>query len=1186
MKLTVLLITAALVQVQASGLAQTVSISGKNIPLRTIFSEIKKQTGFVVFGKEDLLAKTKPVSLTVYNVPLVEFLELIMKDQPLKYKIHSKSIMLSPRTDFSISSDGKLVEASSSLSAPPINLKGTVLGENGVPLPGVTISVKGTNLNTKTDDQGHFSLNNVPKDAIIAFSYIGYSTFEYKVSDTRSDLSIKLIQKSNVLNEVVMVGYGTSRRKDLTGAVSSVKVSEINNTPLVTIDQALAGKAPGVQVTQADGSPGGVARIRIRGGTSLLGGNDPLYIIDGVQVQISNQYISAGAEITNPIEAVGGSSRDASMGQMVGSSFGRGLNALAGLNINDIESIDILKDASATAIYGSRAANGVVIITTKKGKKNEKPLLEANYYYGVSSAITEKVLNADQYRDIFLKGSRNLNMRLADKGLPADEAATAYLANPSLLGTANINWLDMVTRTGQTQNADLSVRGGGAGSSYYMSLGYNKTTGTLLGTDFSRVAGKINMTNELNDKLRLIANLDLGFTTNNITNGLYGSAVLAPPTFEPFNPDGTLSEFPNAIFPGSTATSSNIRNPMILLRSKNLAENNLLLGSLALEYDILKDLRFRSSGSINYSGSHQVTYQPSSTPVLNNNLGAAPGSTGVGSQAQSWNKDFFFENTLTWNREFNQNHRLTLLGGTSWQKTSAKRFAANGQTYPDDVYLNGLSSAAVYLQPTANEEYASLLSFYIRANYAFKERYLVTLTGRSDASSKFPPSNRVGYFPSFGVAWRMKEESFLQNVSWLSELKIRASAGYTGTQNIGNNMFYTLYTPAAYAGNNALIPTQLGNDAIKWENTLQKDLGLDISLFDGRLSSSIGYYEKYTKGLLMASVVPESSGFTTAIVNKADIRNRGLEIELRGEIIKGGNFSWNMGINVSGNRSKVTKLNRLLPSATSIGYDDPAYAGETIGNNVLIPGKPLGQFFGATYLGPLRSQKEVTDYIYDPVTNPNGSIYMTFPPWSNTVGIGSPRYQTYGNVYGNKSLAPFFYNRGPIGSAIPKFFGGMTHTISYKQFSLIANLTYSYGGKIIYLYESTSLGLGSLTNKSTRILLPTYQDDPGSDRPTLYLKESNVAAGAGASTQNVFDASYIKLKSINISYALPQSLVSKIGLKSGMIYVSGSNLFTITRYPGPDPEVSNDPYSIIGGYTDDASYPQARQYTFGARLTF
>ncbi|MBS1566798.1 MAG: TonB-dependent receptor, partial [Bacteroidetes bacterium] len=1134
-----------------------------------------KQTGYSFFFDVALLEKAGKVTIEVKNVPLETALDIALKDQGLTYKVIEKTIVLKPK----VKSNG--ADDMTDAAAPPVT--GVIRGANDEPLAKVTIRVKGKKTTVTSDDNGNFTIDARQGDVLI-FSSVGYETQEVKI---KSIAAVNIAMKRSVtsLNEMVVMGYGSTRRRDLTGSVSSVNPEEIKNTPFVSIDQALAGKAAGVQVVQADGSPGGVARIRIRGGTSLIGGNDPLYIIDGVQVQIANQYIGAGAEITNPIEGIGGSSRDASRGSTVGSSFARGLNTLAGLNINDIESIDILKDASATAIYGSRAANGVVIITTKKGRRNEKPVLEANYYYGVSRPVTEKVLNASQYRDIYLKGSRNLNERLAAKGLPADPAATAYIANPALLGTADINWIDLVTRTGGAHNADVSVRGGGSGSSYFMSLGYNASDGTLLGTSFSRVAGKFNLNNEFNNKLRLITNLDYGFTKNNITNGLYGAALLAPPTWGPYNADGTLSAFPNAIFPGSTSTASGIVNPMALLSGKNQADGLMLLGSIALEYDVLKDLKFRSVASINYSTSHQVTYEPSTVPVINNSLGAVAGSTGVGSQSQLQNKNVFFENTLTWDKTFNANHRITLLGGTSWQKTSSTQFSASGQTYPDNTYLNGLSSAAVYLRPTAAESYASLLSFYTRANYAFKERYLLTLTGRADASSKFPPKNRVGYFPSFGVAWRMKEESFLKNVTWLSELKLRASAGYTGTQNIGDNMFYTLYTPAAYAGTNALVPTQLGNDEIKWENTLQKDAGIDVSLFNGRITSSIGYYEKYTKGLLMAASVPLSTGFATAIVNKVDIRNRGVEIEVRGEIIKGKSFGWTMGLNVSGNRSRVEKLNRLLPNATSLGYDDPVYTGESIGNYALVPGQPIGQMYGAVFLGLLKTQQQVNDYLYGP-TNPNGSIWATFPPTSNTIGIGSPRYQTYGDVYGTKALAPYLFNRTQIGGATPKFFGGITNTFSYKNFSLIANLTYSYGGNILYLYESNTYGLADLRNRGVRTLLPTVQDDPGSSRPTIYLKEANTATGAGASTLNVFDASYIKLKSINISYALPQAWLKKVGLKQGLVYMAGSNLFRITSYPGPDPEVSNDPYSIIGGNTDDGSYPQARQYTFGVRFGF
>lgn len=1180
MKLTTLILITGILQVSASTYAQRISLSERNVSLTAILDHISTQTGYDFLFDSVNLKNLNNLSVKAQNEELKEVLSRILAPRNLVFSIKNNTVIIKE------AERSLLTKVSDFFAA--VNVTGRVVDQADKPLPGITVSVTGSRKSVATDSEGRFQLNNVDEQATLQFSSVGYETQEIRLNG-RTTLMVSMKQTSTALNEVVMVGYGSTRRKDLTGSIASVNVNEINNTPLVAIDQALAGKAMGVQVTQSDGSPGGVARIRIRGGASLLGGNDPLYIIDGVQVQVSNSYVSTGFEVQNPIAALGKISFAAGDDLYTGlrSNFGRGVNTLAGLNINDIESIDILKDASATAIYGSRAANGVVIITTKKGKKNEKPVLEANYYTALSKAISQKVLNADQYRQVFLEGSRNLNARLAANNQPADASASAYIADPSLLGTANTDWLDMVLRTGITQNADVSVRGGGSGSSYYMSLGYNKNKGTIVGTDFSRVAGKINLINELNEKLRLIANLDMGFTKNNITNGAYGAAILAPPTFAPYNADGSLQTFNTAVFAGSTATSSGIVNPLAMLQATNLSEGNTLLGSLSLEYDILKELKFRTTASINNSGNNQLNYQPSSVTVINQGgAGITQTNAGIGAQSQTRNRDMFYETNLTWDKQFNENHRLNVLGGSTWQKTTAKSFGANGQGYPDDFFLNGLSSAAVFLKPTASEAYSSMLSFYLRANYSFKERYLLTLTGRSDASSKFPKNTRVFYTPSFGVAWRIKEESFLKQVEWVDELKIRASAGYTGNQNLGNNLFYTLFTPASLAGSNALVMSQLGNDLLKPERTLQKDIGLDFSIFQGRLSGSAGYYQKHTKGVLLPSQIPGSSGFGSVYMNKASIDNKGLELELRGTIIRNNDFGWNLAFNISANRSRLGELNRLLPNANSLGSsDNPVNVGEAIGNTALIPGEPLGQIFGTVFTGLIRTQAEL-----DAVrANPNAFPTFFGGTTASYYGIGSPVFTSYRDMYGASAGAlGFAPARVRIGSGQPKFYGGMTHTFNYKKLSLTALFTYSYGGDLLYLPESNTFGLADMSNRITRVMLPYYTpENPGSNRPTLTLKEGNNYSGfSGTSTMSVFDASYIKLKTINISYTLPQAWVNKVGVTSGQIYFSGANLFAITKYPGPDPEVSNDPYSIQGGFTDDGAYPQSRQYSMGIRFSF
>jgi TonB-dependent starch-binding outer membrane protein SusC len=1160
MKLIILLVIAACLQVSATGYSQTVSISGKNIPLKKVFDAVKNQAGYVFFYDANLIKNAKPVTIDVKNAPVERVLSETFKDQPFDWSIENKTITVIKKP---------VVEQPSLILPQSIDVHGKVTDADGKPLPAVSVVVKGTSKGVSTNTDGRFSISANRGDMLV-FSFVGYKTLIQKVENNQM---MNVVMKIDVKegDEVVVIGYGTMKRKDLTGSVASVNVDEIKNTPFVSVDQALAGKAAGVQVTQADGSPGGVARIRIRGGASLIGGNDPLYIIDGVPVTIENRYIQSAADIVNPTERLGS---DNSMNTTVGSSFESGLNTLAGLNINDIASIDILKDASATAIYGSKAANGVVIITTKRGMRNEKPLLEANYYTGFSHAITEKLLNPDQYRSVMLEGAKNVNALRAAQGRPAEAIATSVINDPKFLGTANTDWLKLVTRTGVTQNADLSVRGGGTGSRYYTSLDYTNQTGTLLGTDFTRLSGKVSLDNEITKRLRVITNLDYGFTKNNITNGIYTQALYAPPTLPAYNPDGS----PYVFVPASLGTYAyqGFQNPMALLEGVNHSNNLLLVGSLSLEYDILKSLKFRSTASVNYTGYHQLNYVPS-TAVVASASGVSSSQGGIATQAQTQQTDAFYENTLTWDKQFDADNRLNLLVGTSWEQNNMQSFSASGQGFPDDKFLNGLSSAALALPPKASESQNSLLSFYLRANYAFKEKYLLTLTGRSDESSKFPASNRTGYFPSFGVAWRASEESFLKKVKWLNNLKFRASAGYTGTQNLGDNLFYTLYTPASYASTNALVPTQLGNDKIKWESTFQKDAGVDFALFNSRLRGAVGYYDKQSSslfGLLMAIPVAPSSGFTSALVNLAQIENKGMEIDLRGDLIRAKNVSWNLALNVSTDRSKVNHINRDIQDPTNVGYSDPFLNSNfALGNTILREGQPIGLIYGYIYKGVIKTKKQLDDYTAN-------SLYAQYGILDN-LGLGYPMYSLIDTGAYKGQFA-----KDIIGHAQPKFYGGITNTITYKQFSLIATLTFSYGGDLLYMPEVQSFGLGDLSNRNTRVLLPSYSAaNPDANRPALLLGETNTY-GTGPSTADVFDASYIKLKSISLNYELPKGVLAKWHIRTAMVYVAGSNLFIITKYPGPDPEISNDPYSLINGYSDAATYPTMRQYTIGARLGF
>lgn len=1112
---------------------------------------INRQSGYHFFYDAGVL-KDFTVTVSLKEASIVTALNTCFKNLPLTYKIIGQNIALYPKEEGPVRTESKAQAAL---------IKGTVVDENLKVLAGVTVVNRTTGKATATGRDGSYTIE-ADRGNVLQFSFVGYTPQEVTVGNGAT-IDVQLKVAVEALNQVVIVGYGSVKRKDLTGSVASVNVKDIRDIPFATFDAALSGKAAGVQVVQTDGSPGGVANIRVRGGTSIIGGNDPLYIIDGVQVTPGNKYIKTPGEVIDPV------ARASNFGDPAASlsgAYARGLNSLAGLNINDIESIDILKDASATAIYGSKAANGVVIITTKKGTSETKPYFELNNYTGYSVPIKAKLLNADQYRTVVQEAAANYNADRIAAGQAASATANNVLNNPAYLGTGNTDWLSLVLRKALTQNTDLSVRGGGRGSRYYASLSYSSQDGVVKGTDFKRLSGKINLDNQINTRLKFITNINYAFSTNNITNGAYAQALYAPPTRSPYNPDGTLANLS-----GSTVNSTGyngFQNPLALLNGINQGKNALFLGSLTLEYNLLKDLKFRSQASVNYSQYHQRNYTPS-TAIVQTASGGSSSQGGIGSQGQTETVSYLYENTLSYAKQLNANNRIDVVGGTSWQLDKLSSFQASGQTYPDDFILNNLASAAVTLPGQSASSQSSLLSFYLRANYAFKDKYLLTFTGRSDASSKFSSDNRVGYFPSGGVGWRISQEDFMKKLTWIDDMKFRASIGYTGTQNIGNYLYRSLYTPVTYNATNAVIPTQLGNNKIKWEQTLQKDLGLDISLLKSKLILNIGFYQKQSSGLLFNFSLPPSSSYASIISNLADIRNRGVEIELQGNLRSGKHFSWSSNLNMSFNRSLVTGLN--------LDYADPNHGSVSssngqsyiMSNTVLRTGYPVGQFVGSVFTGLIQTKEQLAAY------------KAAFPFWSFYVpylNIGDPTFA----IPGSGPLKGFPDNYSLIGNSAPKMYGGWTNTFTWNDFSLSGLLTYSYGGHILYTADIQNKYVSDLTNKGVRILDRWTPQNTTSDRPRLiYSQNANYTA-----SNDIYGSSYVKLKSLTVNYRFPQGFLNKTKIQSAAVYLSATNLFTITRYPGQDPEVSNDPYSLVDGYSDSNLYPTIRQYVFGVRVGF
>lgn len=1130
---------------------KTVTINMTDVTVKQLFAEVRKQTGLNFLYSSELSKTFPKVTVKAQNKPVREVLDDVMRRIKCVYEIDGTLVTVKPGT--------KPVEASGRTR----KISGVVRDADGEPLVGVPVSIGDGNVIAVTDVNGTYTVTIPVEQTVLKYTYVGMETEYVTVPKGGQDIIKDLSLKSTTnLNDVVVIGYGSMQRKDLTGSVATVDPNELINTPAVTIDDALAGKAAGVQVTKADGSPGGAVRIRIRGGSSLQGGVDPLYIIDGIPTEIQNNYIS-GTDVVNPIEAA---NYGDNFGSSISGSFARGLNSLAGLNINDIQTITIMKDASATAIYGSKAANGVVIITTKRGLRDVKPQFNASYSISASTPIKEKVLNSDQYMSALKTAINNSNEYITknyNDGFIGDWDYNSIITrNNDLLGrltnigNANTDWLDAVLRTGVSHNVDFSVSGGSTKSRYYTSFSYSKQEGTIIGSDFNRLTGNVSMDNDISTRFHTYLKLNLSYNKTNISSSVYGQAVTAPPILPIYNEDGTYATYEQ--IGGIADVYMGFQNPVAVASSINRAHTYSFNGSVSGEYDIMEELKFKSTLSLKFSNYNQLNYIPSylriATPYNTDTSGG-----GIGSQSQSNSTGTFWENTLNYHHEFNDNNRIDAVAGTSWEQDKVNYFSASGQGYPDDKFLNNLSSAALPTNvagayPSAQ---TSLLSFYLRANYTLMNRYLFTFTGRSDASSKFAKAHRTGYFPSGAIAWRISEEKFLRDKKWIDEIKLRASMGKTGTQNIANWMFLTLYSPDSYAGYNIMHPTQLGNDDIRWESTTQKDLGLDFSFFNGRLGGTFAFYHKMTDGVLLNVSPTPSSGFSSVITNIANIRNKGWEFELYGDLARTKDFKWSMNLNVSHNESMVKEIQG--DQFTSSADRDAV----TMGTSIIREGESLGLLCGRKAVGIITSEEQLLAY---------KERYPNWRYYQQDLGLGSIEYaisEETGREY-----------QDVIGNCTPDFYGGFTNILSFKNWSLSANFTFSYGNDMIYQKDVTDMNFNSLANRGVAILDASTIGNLTNRPISSYLSTQYMT------NLNVYDASYLKLQTLSLSYNFTNTMSRKLRLNQLLIYVTASNLFTITKYPGPDPSVSDDPYSVSGGGRDISSYPTTRGFTFGVRLGF
>ena len=990
-------------------------------------------------------------------------------------------------------------------------INGVVTDTNSEALIGVNIMEKGTANGTITDIDGQYSIS-VPQGAIIVFSYIGYNSKEI-VWDGSTTLNVEMDEDGKLLEEIVVVGYGAQRRRDLTGATSSLTSDVSQITVVSSLDQMMQGNLSGVNITNASGMPGGAVRVSIRGIGSINGSNEPLFVIDGVPVSNTDN-----SGVNNRL---GGSIQ----------------NPLSMLNPNDIESIDILKDAAATAIYGSRATNGVVMITTKRGRKNQQTTVNLSAYYGMQS-LPKTIELADSELYITVRNEAINNFNTQQNLRPGDNLYRPQEINPRQ-GQPDIDWISLITHNQATvQNYEVSVSGGNEATRLYSSIGYFDQQGIILTNRFRRYSFRTNIDHDISRYFTTGMTVDLSKTINNrvpndnVGNGIFTRSIEQRPFDVPFKEDGSY------MIGGVDVP----RHNGIQVLNETKSENNWyrVLANAYLSFKPIESLEYKISlsGDIRYSNDYLKLTQ-------DHPYGSPKGEI---TDFRSFAQNYLIDNTLTYTESFNQ-LQLIGLAGYSYQEMRNDLSSIVGKDFPSPNfdYIN----AAGYIQSAfTNGGANSLSSTFLRLNLMYGDRYLLTASIRADGSSKFAEGNKWGTFPSVSGAWRISSEKFFPGKDVIDDLKLRLSWGLTGNQEgIGNYDSRSLATGGAnYNGGDGIAVTTLANPNLKWEKSEQINVGMDVTLLNGRISLSGDYFIKNTNDLLYDRPLHTTTGFSSITQNIGSMRNSGVEFSFRSRNIVNGDFIWNTDFNISSIKNKLLSL-----------IDDQPIP---IGNHVLQVDKPIGSFYMYKMEGIYQTDAEVPAPLY-----------------GKGVRAGDIKYNDPNN---DGDLSP--EDRVIVGSALPDFFGGLTNRFSYKGFDLSIFNTFSFGN---YVYASGMAGIDAVGHNNygmrKEIIANRWQGEGTSNSiPRSMISTHNTQT----STYLLHDGSYFKFKDVTLGYSLPSAFVRKYSMSYVRLYISAQNLLTISNYPGYDPEVS---YSVNDSKTmgiDAMTVPLLRTFVFGLNVTF
>ncbi|MFB9296409.1 SusC/RagA family TonB-linked outer membrane protein [Persicitalea jodogahamensis] len=987
-----------------------------------------------------------------------------------------------------------------SVLAQDIALKGTVSGSDGEGIPGVSVTIKGTQRGTITNTDGSYTLQTSPA-ATLAFSFVGYVKQEIPVNN-RSTINVTLETDTKALEEVVVVGYGTQRKVETTGSIASVKADELTKLPVTNVAQGLQSRVSGVQINQNSGAPGGNISVRIRGINSINGNSEPLYVVDGIQ--ISN----------------GGGINDVS--------------PLSTINPNDIESVEVLKDASASAIYGARAANGVVLITTKRGKAGATRV-SVESYYGVQQVTkTLDVLNASEFAQLENEVFKN----------------NAY-PNPESLGEG-VNWQNLIFQKAPIQNHQLSINGGNEKTQLALSANYFNQDGVIINSNFKRYSYRLNVDHKISDRFKIGTSILGSYNISNgvnagatsvgdagvVTTSVLGAAIGAPPTLQPYRADGSIFPF------GEQANGQyrEVINPLNFTQVLQQRDIKRTLVNLFGEYQILPGLSYRASFNADIQSQLNDNYSPIS--IINKaDINANSGSAG------KYNGNFLgllHESILSYNHTFNDIHSLRFTGVFASQVENSNYNSISANGFPNDATRNEAVQLALNRTVNSGRSKQRLDSYMGRLNYGFRDKYFLDLTARVDGSSKFGANHKYGFFPAISAAWRIIEEDFMQDVSWMSDLKLRASYGITGNAG-GISPYQSLATVSSGGGNNiggvyqtAISPTGIANPDLRWEKSAQTDIGLDIGLFNNRLSIIMDYYYKRTDDLLYVKTLPLSSGYGSITGNYAALENKGFEFAANANILNGP-VRWSVSGNLTANRNKLLDLDGGTTQERFV-----------TNSSILSVGQPLGVF---------------KTYVFDGINQTGDAIV--------------PGYD--GRVGGHK--VKDLNNDGAInsedqiitGNPNPKFIFGASTNLEYKNFDFSAFLSGSQGNDI---YNISRLSFENPLGQ--RNLLAGVVDRWTPTNPSNQYVSGFVAGRLPITDYAIEDGSFVRLKNITLGYTLPAIK----GISRLRVYVSGNNLLTLTKYTGFDPEVNTYAGSNTAIGVDNLVYPQAKSFLGGIQLTF